>query len=208
MCEISAPALKLGPAPTSTTARTRASSPSSCSACVSASTISGSNALCTSGRLSITVALPSSSIRVRTLSVIQTSLPYSSHPEYAEPGRFHGRTRSRGEAERKGRTRGQRVDDAVVPQACRSIVRARLSFILLEKRRLVCGFVFRGPRPVVFLELFPFNLRQHVGSLLTAHDRNASVRPCPEEARTESTPAHTVISSAEAAADDNCELRD
>ena len=62
MCSMSAPAQKLLPAPVTTMARTLGLASSFFNVAVSASTISGSKALCTSGRFSITVALPSASI--------------------------------------------------------------------------------------------------------------------------------------------------
>ena len=62
MCSMSAPAQKLLPAPVSTMARTLELDSSFFSVAVSAPTIYGSKALCTSGRLRTTVALPSASI--------------------------------------------------------------------------------------------------------------------------------------------------
>ena len=67
----SAPAQKLAPAPSSTTARTAASAPSARSACVSSAISVSLNALWTSGRLRVTSAIV---LRTETSMVLYPSI--------------------------------------------------------------------------------------------------------------------------------------
>src|SRR3954471_869486 len=132
---MSAPAEKLVPAPTSTTARIASFVAIFFSARVSASTISGSKALCTSGRLSMTVALPCSSTRVTIFfwGIVCADRGWGSailHAEHAEFRILRRSARRDFETERERLARARRVDDAVVPQTGGGVVRARLAFVL------------------------------------------------------------------------------
>ena len=117
-----------------------------------------------------------------------------------------GRVTGGGEAEGEHLARVGGIDDAVVPQARRRIVRAAFGFVLRENRRLErrlrCGiqrfaFGFVG---------FHAHGEQGRGGLLAAHDADARVRPHPEGLRREGAPAHPVVAGAETAADHNGEL--
>src|SRR5512134_849445 len=206
---MSAPAQKFLPAPVMTTARTLGVDSSFLSVAVSASTISASKALCTSGRFSITVALPSASIwesifwlmvwgrfKRRTLS----------HAENAEARLLDWRGEARRDSERQGVARLPGIDDAVVPQPGGGVVGARLARVLLHDRRLECILLLPAPLLAALLERFALHLREHAGSLLAAHDRDPGVGPRPQEPRRVRAPAHAVVAGAEAAADDEREL--
>src|SRR5688572_21379500 len=168
MWPMSAPAQKLLPAPSSTTARTLGSASSFLSEAVSKRVIAGSNALCTSGRFSMTVALPSASTRVMT-SLLMRTLSKSGglqraiipagraglqaenlHAEHAEAcGCYRGVCRRR-KPQREHGARIARCDDAVIPQPRRSVVSARLPRVLFEDRFSKSRFVFGAPRSALF----------------------------------------------------------
>ncbi len=58
-----------------------------------------------------------------------------------------------------------------------------------------------------FFEAVALDLGEHARGLLAAHDRDARVRPHPQETRAVRTAAHAVVAGAETAADDDGEFR-
>src|SRR3712207_3817196 len=67
------------------------------------------------------------------------------------------------------------VDDAVVPQPRRRVVRMPLALVLLADRRLERFLVLRRPLLAARLEPVTADLGEHAGRLLAAHDRDARV---------------------------------
>src|SRR6185369_12367048 len=122
----SAPAQKAGPLPARTMTLTDGSPPSSSKAFLREAINASSNALRTSGRLSVTRATPSF---FSTSSI--TSCLCASHPKYAEPGFLDRRVERGGDGEAEQAPRVERVDDAVVPEARARVVGMPLALILL-----------------------------------------------------------------------------
>src|SRR5688500_13372202 len=127
----SAPAQNAAPFAASTTARTCASASSSANVVLSEAISASSNALRTSGRLSVTRATRSFFSMVR-LEVIEW---LTSHPEQAEARLADRRVQRRRQAEREQAPRVERIDDSVVPQARARIVGMPLQLVLLADRR-------------------------------------------------------------------------
>src|SRR4029077_1066919 len=93
-----------------------------------------------------------------------------------------------------------RIDDAVVPEARRRVVRMALALVLLADRRLERVFLFLRPGLAGCLDAVAAHGREHTRGLLAAHHADARVRPHPEEARLVAASAHRVVAGAEAAA--------
>src|SRR5690606_34289298 len=91
------------------------------------------------------------------------------------------------------------IDDTIVPKAGARVIGMALALVLLADR-LLEGFLFllRGKSAL--------HGGEHACSLLAAHDRNARVRPHPQEARRIGAAAHAVVAGAEGAAEDHGEL--
>src|SRR5690606_9638150 len=202
----SAPAEKDLPAPVSTTTRTASLPSRSRSVAVSSAITSALKALCRSGRLSVSVATPRSSISLRIHGSLMRLLL---HPEHAVARRrcmareaVHGG--SQRQPEHAARVGG--IDDAVIPQPRGSVVGMALALVLLEDR-LLEPFLFLG-RPLLAARggaVAPDG-GEHGGGLFAAHQRDACIRPHPQEARAIGAAAHGVIAGAERAADDDGEL--
>src|SRR6516165_2803967 len=123
----------------------------------------------------------------------------ASHPEDAEAGRLYRGVEAGGNRQCQGHPRIDGVDDPIIPQSRARIIGMTLSFVLRTDRRLEFLVGLAVCRP-------PY-LRQYRGRLLTAHDRDPSIRPHPQKAWRISSPAHAVIAGAKAAADNHCEFR-
>src|SRR6185503_381966 len=98
------------------------------------------------------------------------------------------------------------IENPVVPEARRGVVRRALLLVLLEDRTANLLLLFRGERLALASELVSFDRRQDASRLFATHDRDARVRPHPQEARVVGAPAHAVVAGAERAADDDSEL--
>ena len=79
-----------------------------------------------------------------------------------------------------------------------------LGFVLLPDF-LLKGFLF-SLWPVALQVVQPY-LRQHIGRLFAAHDRDPGIGPGPQKARAVGATAHAVVAGAETAADNHGELR-
>src|SRR5581483_4431320 len=99
------------------------------------------------------------------------------------------------------------IDHAVVPEPGARVIGMALLLVLRADRRLEAGFVLGAPALALGLEVVAPDLRQHRGRLLAAHHRDARIGPHEDEARAVGAAAHAVIAGAEAAADDDGELR-
>ena len=86
-----APAEKLRPLAASTTTRTEASASRSCNARVSAAIIASSNALCMSGRSSVTVAMPR--VSVATVMPVRVSREWAMADPFGKRGLCRGQGR-------------------------------------------------------------------------------------------------------------------
>src|SRR6056297_3277924 len=82
-----------------------------------------------------------------------------------------------------------------------------LIFILVADGRLELFFLVGAPCLAGRLQAVALDRGQHAGGLLAAHDRDAGIRPGPQEAGAVGPAAHGVIAGAERAADDDGELR-
>ena len=111
-----------------------------------------------------------------------------------------------GEPEPQHHARIDRVDHAVVPQACGGEVRAALGLVAVEDRRGERFALLVRHVAAFALQVVQAHLQQHAGGLLAAHDADARVRPHPQLARVVAAAAHAVVARAEAAADDHREL--
>ncbi len=100
-----------------------------------------------------------------------------------------------------------RVDHPVVPEPRRGVEAVRLAVELLDDRLLDGALLLLGEGAARPLDGLLAHRRQHAGRLLAAHDRDARVRPRPQEARAKAAPAHAVVAGAEAAADHHRHLR-
>ena len=108
--------------------------------------------------------------------------------------------------ERQRLPRLRRVENAVVPQARRRVVRRALVIVLLEDRLPHRLLVFGGERLAFARKLVALDGRQHARGLLATHHRDAGVRPHPQEARLVRAAAHSVVAGPERPADDDGEL--
>src|SRR5258706_7818647 len=198
----SAPAENDLPAPESTTTRMPSSASIERKASVSSAMRASSKALWRSARFR--VMRPTGPWR-STASDSLTLLLL--HPEDAEARLLFGCVAGGGEREREHAARVGGIDDAVVPEPRRRIVRMALALVLLADG-IPEGFLF-GRRPLAALRLDAVAAHggEHARGLLAAHHRDARVGPGPQEARVEGAPAHAVVARAERAADDHGELR-
>src|SRR5882672_12874653 len=71
--------------------------------------------------------------------------------------------------------RVRRIDDPVVPQACRGVVRVALLLVLGTNLLLEGALLFRRPLLTARFLAFTAHDREHRGGLLAAHHRNARV---------------------------------
>src|SRR5450830_1391533 len=131
----------------------------------------------------------------------------SSHAEDTELRVGNRRVQCGGKAQAQHHAGVGRVDDAVVPQARAGVVGVALVFVLLLDGLLEGRFFFRRPLAAAAFDTVALDGGQHGGGLLAAHDGNARVGPHPQEARRVGAAAHAVVAGAEAAADDDGELR-
>src|ERR1700735_3691300 len=199
----SAPAEKLLPAPRRTTARTDSSSPRPAKQAVMRAISASSKALCSSGRLSVTVATPRASMLWSRVSVMSLTL----HPEQAEFTGFDRRVERGREAEPQHHPRLGRVDHPGIPQPRAGKIGMALGFVLRPDRRLELLFLFGGPGLAGGLEIVAAPRRQYRGGLFASHHADPGIGPHPQEARLIGPPAHAVITGAETAADDDREFR-
>src|SRR5688572_17757894 len=118
------------------------------------------------------------------------------HAEHAE-ARLRNRLPRR-QAETEGETHAGvgRVDDTIVPEPRRGVIRIALQLVLFADRRLESGFFFGAPCTALRLDGVAAHRREHVGSLLTSHDADARVRPGPQETRRVRAATHAVIARA------------
>ena len=79
--------------------------------------------------------------------------------------------------------------------------------VLLTNRRLELLLFLRTPATALGLDTVALDGRKHRSSLLTAHHRDARIRPHPQHARTKCAATHAVITSTKAAANDHGEFR-
>src|SRR3954471_20337688 len=137
-----APAQKAGPLPASTIALTDESPPMSSKLFFNWPMSASSKALRTSGRFSVTRAMPSF---FSTISIVTShSCLCASHPKDAELRFLDRRVERGGDREAEQPARVGRVDDAVVPEPCARIVGMALALVLLADRRLELLFGFLG----------------------------------------------------------------
>src|SRR5215212_357697 len=164
----SAPAQNAGPLPASTTTRTLSSFSSSEKVLVRTVISRSSKALRSSGRLSVTRAIP--------FSTSTFSMARSSHSEDAELGVFDGRVERCGNRKAEQAARIGGVDHAVVPESRARVVGMALALVLLANRRLELVLGFTRWK-------IPFDGGEDARRLLATHDGDASVGPHPQEAR-------------------------
>src|SRR4029453_16335526 len=100
----------------------------------------------------------------------------------------------------------QRIDDAVVPQACGRVVGVALVLVLRADRRLEFLFVLGGPSTALGFDVVASYRGQHARGLLAPPSRDASLGTHPHETRPECASAHAIVAGAEAAANDHREL--
>ena len=100
----------------------------------------------------------------------------------------------------------RRIDDAVVPQPGRRVVRVALAFVLRADGPLKASSSAPSSSRRA-LELLALDGGEHARRLLPAHDGDARVRPLEQEAWRVRAAAHGVVAGAVAAADDDGELR-
>src|SRR5260221_1332972 len=198
-----APAENDFPAPESTTTRMASSASIERKASVSSAMRASSKALWRSARFR--VMRPTGPWRSTASDSLTLLLLL--HSEDAEARLLFGRVAGGGERKREHAARVGGIDDAVVPEPRRRIVRMALALVLLADG-IPEGFLF-GRRPLAALRLDAVAAHggEHARGLLAAHHRDARVGPGPEEARIEGAPAHAVVARAERAADDHGELR-
>src|ERR1700738_3235772 len=129
------------------------------------------------------------------------------HPEHAKVRRLLRRVAHRRERQPQYAPRFDGIDHAIVPQPRRKIIGMSLALVLLANRLLECLLVRRRPVRTPAPQLVTLDGREHAGGLLTAHDRDARVRPLKQEPGRIGPAAHGVVPSAIAAADDHGKLR-
>src|SRR5690349_10204958 len=122
----SPPAEKALPSPATTMTRTAASAAKPSTASRIARAVSASSEFMSFARLRRRVATPSATeVRINSLMA-------RSHPEDAELGRTDRLIHRRRQAERQRHARVDRIEDAVVPEPGRRVVRMALAVVLLE----------------------------------------------------------------------------
>src|SRR5207245_6627721 len=136
-----------------------------------------------------------------------TQQPSNLHPKHAKPWHFDRRVVADGKCQPEVVASFGGIDDPVVPQPGGAVVRASLTLIFLQNRIGDRAFLLARQLFSFARELIALHRRQHPGGLLAAHHADASVRPDPQKSRTVGASAHTVISRAEGAADDDREFR-
>src|SRR5258706_6322516 len=95
----------------------------------------------------------------------------SLHAEDAERGAWDRRVQGRGDAQAERVARLERVQDAVVPQASRRVIRAALGFVLGTDRGGEGVGLVRAEVPCGRSELLLLHGEERLRGLLAAHDR-------------------------------------
>src|SRR5215831_7280441 len=140
--------------------------------------------------------------RLATRRLLITRVP-ELHAEHAKALRLQRGVAHHREGERQHAPRVAGVDDPVVPQTRRGIIRVPLPLVLLADR-LLEGLLLRfGPLTAGRLQLLALYGREDARRLLPAHHRDACVRPLEQETRPVGTATHRVIARSVAAADDD-----
>src|SRR5262249_45945893 len=129
------------------------------------------------------------------------------HPEHTEPRFFSRRIHCRRYPEGEHHARIRRIDDAIIPQPSRTVIGIPLLGVFIQYRLHELALLVGRHRFAMSLELVDFHLKQHTSRLLASHYGNPCARPHPELSRPVSPAAHSIISSAVRAADDDCKLR-
>src|SRR5262249_26505841 len=131
----SPPAENTRPSPASTITRTIGSMAKRSTASRMARAVSASSEFISLPRHSRSVETPS------WMVVWTVLLTGHSHPEDAEPGRPDRLVHRRRQAQRQRHARVDRIEDAVVPEAGRGVVRMPFAVVLLEDRLLEGGLL-------------------------------------------------------------------
>src|SRR5476649_536366 len=170
----SPPAEKIRPSPPTTSTRTWSSTARASTVSRIACAVSASSAFIAFGRLIRRVATPSST-EDRTESLIRTS-----HTKDAELGLADRLIHRRRQCQRQSHARVGRIEDAVVPQACRGVIRMALALELVAHRLLEGFFLVLRPAAALGLDIVAPHGREHGCRLLAAHHRDARRRPHPQ----------------------------
>src|SRR5215831_15613233 len=154
---------------------------------------------------SVLITRTAISPRFATRTLVNITPPL--HPEDAVAGRLKRRVGRRGQREAEDPPGVGGVDDPVVPQPGRRVVRVALVLVLVADRLLERVLLAGGPVLAARLELIPPDRGEHARGLVAAHHGDPGVRPHPQEAGGVGPAAHRVVARAERAADDHRELR-
>src|SRR3977135_2329888 len=145
-------------------------------------------------------------LATRTWLLTAPSVP-AFPPQPAKVRRLLRRVAHRRERQPQYAPRFDGIDHAIVPQPRRRIIGMSLALVLLANRLLERLLVRRRPVLTRAPQLVTLDGREHAGGLLTAHDRNARVRPLKQEPGRIRAAAHGVVPGAVTAADDHGKLR-
>src|SRR5262245_61472735 len=89
-----------------------------------------------------------------------------------------------------------RIDHAIIPQTRRAVVRIPFLSVLAEYRLHELLLFVIGHGLTLSFQLIHLHLKQNIGGLLAAHNRNSGIGPHPELSRSIGSAAHTVVSCA------------
>src|SRR6267143_2271505 len=131
----------------------------------------------------------------------------SLHSKNAEPGFLDRRVERRRDRKREGAARFLGGDHSIVPKPRGGVVGMPLPLVLVADGTLELLLLRFAPGAALRLDAVALHRGEDGSRLLSAHHRDAGVRPHPKEARSESAPAHPVVARAERAADDDGEFR-
>src|SRR5690625_3988864 len=89
----------------------------------------------------------------------------------------------RGEREAEDAAGVGGIDDTVIPEACRGVIRMALGFVLLAQRLLEGFLLLLAPLVALALDAVALDGGQDARGLFATHDRDTRVGPHPEKPR-------------------------
>lgn len=92
--------------------------------------------------------------------------------------------------------RVRRINNPVIPQPRTGVEGMALLVVLVENRLLEGRLLLGTPRAPIGFDVVSLHSGQHIGRLLTPHDRGASIGPQVHEVGRVRTPAHAVVTRA------------
>src|SRR5258708_4244349 len=115
------------------------------------------------------------------LAMSKRRIMTASHAEHAEARRIGFLSAGQSQGQSEDAPRVLRIDDAIIPQPCRGVIRMTLALELLANRRLEFLLIGIAERLAAALQGLAFDGGENTRRLLAAHDRGPGIGPLEQE---------------------------